>query len=48
MRGRVCSIHAAELRLTLEQLLDEPVRIEIPDAALERAGSLWAGHTAEG
>jgi hypothetical protein len=40
--ARACLLdHAAELRLTLEQLLDEPVRIEIPDAALERAGSLW-------
>ena len=39
---RACLLdHAAELRTMLEQLLDEPVTVEIPEPALEHATAVW-------
>ena len=39
---RACLLdHAAELRGLLEEMLDEPVVVEIPEASLEQASSVW-------
>jgi hypothetical protein len=39
---RACLLdHAAELRATVEELLDEPVTVEIPEPALEHASAVW-------
>ena len=40
---RACLLdHAAELRGALEDLLDEPVTVEIPEPALDQATRVWS------
>jgi hypothetical protein len=39
---RACLLdHAAELRVLVEELLQEPVVVEIPEASLEHASTVW-------
>ena len=39
---RACLLdHAAELRALVEELLEEPVVVEIPEASLEHASTVW-------
>jgi hypothetical protein len=46
---RACLLdHAAELRATVEELLDEPVTVEIPEPALEHASAVWDSPPASG
>ena len=44
---RACLLdHAAEMRALLEEMLEEPVVVEIPEASLEQASRVW-GNGAE-
>ena len=39
---RACLLdHAAELRALVEELVEEPVVVEIPEASLEHASTVW-------
>lgn len=39
---RACLLdHAAELRALVEELLEEPVVVEIPEASLDQASTVW-------